>query len=371
MASVARHCHWFELEQLPEPRKPNGLLRVRTSKAKSSQTMQINTHYIGADIAKDAIELHSNQIKLPASIANDKDGIKKLVGLLKKASAKGPIHLVCEATGHYHKALCAALWLAAIRLSVINPRQVRDFARAANRLAKTDKLDAQILALYGERMQPEPTEPASATQVRLEALAVRRRQLVEARSEEIKRAAQTQDRQAKASIKAHIGFLDKQVAVFDREMEACVLEDELLAGKVERFCHVQGVGKTTALMLLAAAPELGTLSKAKITALAGLAPFDNSSGAMKGVKRISGGRMSIRAALYMAAVSAARHNHVLKPVYKRLRDNGKTFKQAITAVMRKLLIHLNSLARECSPRTPAAASGAGSLRGGTSPSSTR
>jgi transposase len=332
--------------------------------------MQIETHYIGADVAKDAIELHSNRIKLPASIGNDKAGFKRLVTLLKKASTKGPVHLVCEATGHYHKALCAALWLAGIRLSVINPRQVRDFARAANRLAKTDKLDAQILALYGERMQPDPTKPARATQVRLEALAVRRRQLVEARSEEIKRAAQTQDRQAKASIKAHIGFLDKQVALFDREMESCVLEDQELSSKAERFCQVQGVGKTTALMLLAAAPELGALSKGKITALAGLAPFDSSSGTMKGVKRISGGRMSIRGAIYMAAVSAARHNDVLKPFYKRLRADGKTFKQAITAVMRKLLIHLNSLARECSPRTPAAASGAGSLRGGTSPSST-
>lgn len=344
---------------------------VRTTKDKYSQTMQINTNYIGADVAKDAIELHCNQIKLPTSIANNKAGLKKLVGLLKKASTKGPIHLICEATGHYHKALCGALWLVGIRLSVINPRQVRDFARAANRLAKTDKLDAQILALYGERMQPKPSEPGSATQVRLEALAVRRRQLVEVRSEEIKRVAQTQDRQAVASMKAHIRFLDKQVVFFDGEMEACVLEDELLVGKVERFCQVQGVGKTTALMLLAAAPELGTLSKSKITALAGLAPFDSSSGVTKGVKRISGGRMSIRAALYMAAVSAARYNHVLKPVYKRLRANGKTFKQAITAVMRKLLIHLNSLARECSPRTPAAASGAGSLRGGISPSSTR
>jgi len=330
--------------------------------------------YIGADVAKDSIELHSNQIKLPSSISNDKTGFRRLVCLLKKAAqSTSSLHLVCEATGPYHKPLCAALWLANIPLSVVNPRQVRDFARAANRLAKTDKLDAQILALYGERMEPMPTEAASATQVKLEALAVRRRQLVEVRAEEIKRQAQTQDRQAKASIKTHINFLDKQVALFDEAMEQCVMEDKCMAGKVEHFCQVEGVGKTTAMMLLAAAPELGTLSKAKISALAGLAPFDYSSGNMKGIKRISGGRMSIRAALYMAAISAARHNHVLKPVYKRLRANGKTFKQAITAVMRKLLIHLNALARSVeangSPRTPAAASGAGSLRGGTSPSS--
>jgi len=335
----------------------------------------LNNHpvYIGADVCKARVDLHCSLIKLPAFIGNNARGFKTLINLIKKGPNEQPVWLICEATGPYHKALSQALADEQIIHSVVNPRQVRDFARAANRLAKTDPLDARLLALYGERMQPAPTQPSSESQLQLEAFAARRRQLVEMRSEEIKRLPQTQDKRAKASIKSSITFLDKQIAAFDQRLEECAKNDELMSRKVELFCKVQGVGMTTALLLLAAAPELGKLAKNKIAALAGLAPFDNQSGSKKGQKSISGGRLSIRAALYMAALSAARHNDVLKPFYQNLRANGKSFKVAVTAVMRKLLIHLNTLARSVeansSPQTPAAASGAGCLRGGISPSS--
>lgn len=299
--------------------------------------------YIGADVAKDSIELFSQELRLPSSIENSPKGFALLLKALKKSSKE--IHLICEATGPYHKAFITALHHAKVALSVMNPRQVRDFARAAGRLAKTDKIDARILADYGARMNPKPTSPPDPAFEKLALLTFRRRQLLEMRSAESKRLQQTTDTFIRASISALISSLQKQIDAIDARIATLIRNTPALASKVERLIKVDGVGHTTAALLLAACPELGSLNKNQVAALAGLAPVCRDSGSMRGCRSIRGGRLSMRGALYMAALSASRSNPILKPFYQRLREAGKPFKVAITALMRKLLIHLNSIAR--------------------------
>jgi transposase len=266
-----------------------------------------------------------------------------LVKILKKAAR--PFHIICEATGPYHKALVGALHGEGILVSVINPRQIRDFARASGTLAKTDKIDARILADFGAKMQPSPTPPPDPVNEELAVLAARRHDLVEARSNEAKRLSQTEHPFCVASIKAHIEHLNEQITRCEQEIDELLAGSERLQKQVKHLSEVKGVGRLSATLLLAAAPELGTLSKNQITALAGLAPVCRDSGKYRGKRTIYGGRLTMRTALYMAAVSASRFNPVLSAFYKKLIDCGKPFKVAITAVMRKLLIALNSIAK--------------------------
>jgi transposase len=303
--------------------------------------------YVGADIAKDSIELFGADLRLPASIENTSSGFRILIKALQKASL--PPHLVCEATGPYHKALVAALHRAGIQLSVINPRQVRDFARASGQLAKTDKIDAKILADYGSKMRPEPTLALDPASEELAALATRRHQLIEMRSAETKRLAQVTHVVLRRSNTTLIACIDKQIKHLDLLIEKVIAGSPDLNPKLQRLCKVEGVGRTTASLLLAACPELGSLNKNQAAALAGLAPLCRDSGTLRGTRSIRGGRLNIRRALYMAALSASRCNPHLRPFFLRLKAAGKPFKVAITATMRKLLIHLNSLARTTPP----------------------
>jgi transposase len=194
-------------------------------------------------------------------------------------------------------------------------------------------------------MQPEADSPPDCYSEELSTLITRRQQLIEMRAAESKRLAQSDHPAIARSIAAIIRALQKQINAIDCLIESTVESSSTLHSKVERFCQVDGVGRTTAVLLLAACPELGSLSKNEAAALAGLAPVCRDSGSMRGTRSIQGGRLSIRTALYMAALSASRCNHHLKPFFLRLRAAGKPFKVALTAVMRKLLIHLNSLAK--------------------------
>ncbi|CAN5820529.1 hypothetical protein BH09VER1_BH09VER1_47030 [soil metagenome] len=225
---------------------------------------------------------------------------------------------------------------------MINPRQVRDFARAKGQLAKTDRIDARLLSAYGAALRPKPTQPIEPALQKLAAYSTRRRQLVGLRSAEKNRLLRC-DPLLAASHRQTIAFLHRQILQIDQAMARLVRASARLTAKVQAFSVVQGVGFLTATNLLATLPELGSLSKNQAASLAGLAPFNRDSGLFRGQRYIHGGRSSVRDTLYMPALVAARANPVIKTFYLRLRDHGKPAKVALTASMRKLLIHLNSL----------------------------
>jgi len=300
--------------------------------------------YVGADVSKLTIELGCPLFALPASIANTPAGFAVLLKIL--ARCPSPVHVVCEATGPYHRALVAALHQAGLLVSVVNPRLVRDFARARGQLAKTDAIDALVLADYGCTMHPPATARPDPQMVRLDALVTRRAQLVEDRARESTRLQQTVCVEAIASLNRHLRHLDTQIEKIAQRIEAVVLANPVLQAKVKLLVTVKGVGQLTACAVLAALPELGTLSENQVTALAGLAPFNRDSGAFRGSRAISGGRAEVRKALYMPALSASRSNPILKAFYQRLKAAGKHHNLILTAVMRKLLVHLNCLLKK-------------------------
>jgi transposase len=306
--------------------------------------------YVGADVAKDQIELACAELVLPDSIPNSPAGCR---GLARKlAAAASAVRVVCEATGRYHRALVDALQDAGVAVSVVNPRCVRDFARAQNRLAKTDRIDAAVLADYGRRFNPAPTAPPAPEVVALRELVSRRGQLVEERAREINHAEAVAHPRVRASLRRLRQCLDAEITALDRAIDELIAATPALAAKAAALRRVKGVGAVTAAILLAELLELGTLHKNEAAALAGLAPFNRDSGAWRGTRSIAGGRRAVRTALYMAALSATRCNQVLRPLYQRLRARGKAHKVALVAVMRKLLIHLNSLLKNLPP-TPA------------------
>jgi len=308
--------------------------------------MSVVSVYVGADVAKDQIELGlGDELALPAAIANGTAACRVLAR--KLAAAARPVHVVCEATGRYHRALVGALHQAGVAVSVVNPRCVRDLARAQNRLAKTDKIDAATLADYGRRFQPAPTPPPAPQLVALRELVGRRAQLVADRARETNRAeAGVAHRRVQASLRRLRHCLELEIAALDRAIADLIAATPTLAAKAAALRGVKGVGAVTAAVLLAEVSELGTLHKNEAAALAGLAPFNRDSGAWRGTRSIHGGRQAVRNALYMAALSASRCNAVLRPVYQRLRARGKAHKVALVAVMRKLLLHLNALLKK-------------------------
>jgi transposase len=300
--------------------------------------------YLGADIAKESIDLFCLELSVPRTIANNAAGYRQLLKCLGRLPT--PVHVVCEATGPYHKALVAALHQAQVVVSVVNPRLSRDFARARNRLAKTDAIDALLLADYGRTMKPAPTPVPDAAMVLLDELVTRRAQLVADRAAERTRLQQTSRPELVASVRLHLRHLDGQIEKLWARIAELIQSTPALHAKVKLLVEVQGVGELTASALLAALPELGTLSANEVTALAGLAPFNRDSGAFRGTRSIGGGRAEVRQALYMAALCASRANPILKAVYQRLRSAGKAHKVALVAVMRKLLVYLNRLIKK-------------------------
>jgi len=295
--------------------------------------------HLGADIAQSHIDLFGPIAGLPSRIDNSK---KAILALLKKLSRHAGVQIVCEATGGCELALRRACHEAGQPISVLNPRQVRDFARAKGQLAKTDRIDARLLSQYGSTLQPRPTPPVEPALQKLAAYSTRRRQLLSQRSAEKNRLHRA-DPLVAPSHRQAIAFCDRQIASVDRAIARTISDSARLRAKLAALTAVRGVGTVSASALLAAFPELGALSKNQAAALAGLAPFNRDSGAFRGQRHIHGGRLAVREALYMPALVAAHHNPVLHAFYSRLRSNGKPAKLALTAVMRKLLIHLNSL----------------------------
>ena len=306
----------------------------------TSATMNqiITPVYAGLDIAKASLQLHF-QGKF-YDLPNTAQGHAQLS---KRLAAVPGVHVICEATGGYERAVVATLHTAAQRVSVLNPARVRQFARASGELAKTDPIDAAILTAFGQAFAPEPTPPRTATEIKLAALVARRAQLLELHVAERQRADSCGESSLQKLFTAWLTQMEKQIAKVEALIEVLLAEQTTLASQVQRLDEITGVGRITAVAVLAAIPELGQLNRGQAAALAGLCPYNRDSGQWAGKRCISGGRAEVRRALYMAALSASRSNHLLKPFYDRLIAAGKPGKVALTAVMRKLIVLMNHL----------------------------
>lgn len=310
-------------------------------------SMSQNNHsiiYAGVDIAKETLQLSvaGAQHQLP----NDHKGHQRLLRLLVAAESVSPlgqIHLVLEASGGYEKALRQTLHQAGRTLSLLQPARVRHFAKAKNQLAKSDPIDAEVLVAFGEAIQPAPSPAPSRSQSHLCELVRRRAQLVEMRTAQLNRSAHYSDKLLRQQGRQLLKLLDQQVEECARAMAAQVKAEVEMTERSERLQKVPGVGPIVAATLQAEMPELGTLRDGQAAALAGLAPYTRDSGPYQGTRRISGGRAPVRCALYMAALSAVRHDPILRDFYGRLRAAGKKPLVALTAVMRKLVVLLNRL----------------------------
>lgn len=311
--------------------------------------------WVGIDVAKATLDVAVRPTDERWAVANDEAGIRTLVDQLRRVA---PAQVVLEATGGYELAAVSALAAAHLPVVVVNPRQVRDFAKATGRLAKTDQLDAAVLARFAERVQPEARPLAPPDQQELDALLTRRRQLIEMLTAEKNRLGQVFVRGGKPvrkSLKAHITFLERQLAMTDTELGALVRESPVWRERDDLLQSAPGVGPVLSQTLLAALPELGQLDRKAIAALVGVAPLNRDSGLMRGKRMIFGGRAPVRTALYMGALTATRCNPVIRAFYRRLVTAGKPKKVALTACMRKLLIILNAMVRQGTRWTPSLA----------------
>ena len=302
--------------------------------------------YVGIDVSKARLDGDLAPAPAPFQAANDAAGIAAVCARLV---ALGPALVVLEATGGLEAALAAALVLAGVPVAVVNPRQVRDFAKALGRLAKTDAIDASTLALFGERIKP-PARPLSDEATRtFEALLARRLQLIEMRTAEQNRLGGPASKPVQASLQAHIDWLTAQVEQVDKDLTAAIEASPVWRAKDDLLQGIAGIGPAVARTLLAALPELGELTRQQIAALAGLAPKNRDSGKFRGRRSIGGGRAVVRSALYMAALSASRYNPALKKFSERLKAAGKAAKVRLVAVARKLLTIANAILRDKKP----------------------
>jgi transposase len=304
--------------------------------------------FIGIDVAKAQLEFASRPSGEAGTVANDEAGIAALVA---RCQAAGAGLIVCEATGGYEAGLVAALARAGLPVVVANPRQVRDFAKATGQLAKTDAIDAAVLALFAERVRPEPRVLPDAAVQALGALLTRRRQLVEMLGAERNRLLIAAPA-VRRDLQQHIRFLERRLREADADLHTAVKASPVWRVKDNLLQSVPGVGRVVSLTLLAQLPELGRLSHKEIAALVGVAPLARDSGTLRGKRLVYGGRAPVRAVLYMAALVASRRNPVIRAFYERLRAAGKPAKVALTACMRKLLVILNAIARSGTPWRP-------------------
>ena len=301
---------------------------------------------IGVDIAKEKIDIHDlQQEKHRIVLAAD---YSKWVESLAQDK---PDLIVMEASGGYQRDLVTLLAAAGIPFTVLNPRRVRDYAKSIGHFAKTDKIDARVIARYAEVNNLQPQPPPDASVAALRDLVARRRQLVEFHKAERNREQQARHPRVKKDIAATLKFLEKQIAKLEQDMDHEIKNTPSWHETEKLLVSVPGVGQTTARALIAEMPELGQLNRQKIAYLAGLAPLNDDSGKHSGQRHIQGGRASVRNALYMATVSATRHNPYIREFFQRLRngEKAKKYKVALTACMRKMLLLLNSLVKTQKP----------------------
>ena len=312
-----------------------------------------NLTFVGIDVAKATLDLHFLPSGQSHSVPNSPAGLRQLRKLLP---APADCRIVLEATGGYERQVVADLLDAGFHVAVVNPKRVRDFARALGLAAKTDRLDARVLALFAEKVQPAPAQKTPEKQAEIQQLVARRRQLIDLRTQESNRWDVTHSKPARKSIQAVLNTLERQVRDIERAIEDLVESDDEWRQKTELVQSVPGLGDVTATTLVAEVPELGQLNRQQISSLVGLAPFNRDSGQHQGKRTIGGGRKSVRSVLYMAALAARRCNPVIKAFADRLAQHGKPFKVVLTACMRKLLVIVNSLVKSGQAWNPKLAS---------------
>lgn len=297
--------------------------------------------WIGIDVAKDYLDVAARTTGAQDRFANDPSGLNKLLQWLL---LRGPCHVVMEPTGGYEKALVRLLAENQVMFSVVNARQIRDFAKATGQLAKTDKVDARVMARFGEAIQPPQRIVSDEQTQHLEAMLIRRRQLVDMRVMESNRRPLAQAT-IRPRIDQSLRFLQAQIEQLDDDVDQEIKNSPRWREHEDLLTSVPGVGPVTARTMTAMLPELGTMSGKKIAALVGVAPYNNDSGKSDRKRHVRGGRSAVRAVLYMAALSGSSYNPVLSALYRRLLAAGKLAKVALVACMRKLLTILNAMVR--------------------------
>ncbi|MDV2989178.1 MAG: IS110 family transposase [Dehalogenimonas sp.] len=295
--------------------------------------------FVGIDISKATIDVAVHENKEHWAFTNDENGIKKLSSLMRKVS---PSLIVMESTGSYEVAATYELSARGFSVAVVNPRHIRDFARSTGLLAKTDGLDARVIARFAATIKPSPRILPDEDTQKLAAIMARRRQVVAMLTAEKNRLGQA-NHTVKERIKQHISWLEQELDDINKESGSMIESNTEWKEKSDIMQSVPGVGPNLSLTLLSDMPELGNLNRKEIAALCGLAPFNRDSGQRRGQRSIWGGRSSVRAAIYMAAFSAVRWNPLLREFYQRLLDSGKRRKVALVACMRKLLCILNAM----------------------------
>lgn len=299
--------------------------------------------YVGIDVAKAALDVAIGSDGEILRVANDEAGIAQLIEVLR---AEPPALVVLEATGGYEAIVAGAIAGQEIPVAVVNPRQVRDFAKATGVLAKTDRIDARVLARFGESVRPEPRPLPSAEAKELQALLSRRRQIVEMTTMEKNRLAIAPTEKMRKSIRKHIEYLERALELADDDIDKNVRSSRAWREQEELLRSVPGIGPINARTMLAALPELGTLNRKQIAALVGVAPLNRDSGTLQGKRSCWGGRAEVRTALYMAMRSAVRFNPKIRAKYVELRARGKAPKVALVACMRKMLTILTAMVRD-------------------------
>jgi len=302
--------------------------------------MNTSQSVVGVDVSKKTLDVHLLPEGRWLHFTNDPSGRQALV----EALASRQVQLVAlEATGGYEMALVVDLDQAGLPVAVLNPRWVRDFARATGGLAKTDQIDARQIALYAQKLRPRPRPVPDATSRRLQALVARRRQLVELHTAEANRREHAEDRDISRSIQTVLKALDRQIEGVDRLLAETIQASPLWREKVRQIESVPGLGRQTAILLATRLPELGRMNRRQVAAMVGVAPMNRDSGQYRGKRMTGGGRPDIRAGLYMPLLSAIQHNPVLRKFYRRLVEAGKAKMIALVACMRKLLVILNTM----------------------------
>jgi transposase len=308
--------------------------------------MEPTSTYIGIDVSKDRLDVHVLPSGKSFGLARDDEGVAALASRLAKMK---PALVVLEATGGYEHIVAAALVAARVPVAVVNPRQVRDFAKATGQLAKTDRLDALAIARFAQAIRPEPRTIIDEAADKLGELVQRRRQVILMITAERNRRGQIRSAVVRASIVRLLDVLEAELTEIDNDIGTGIASSAVWRVTEDLLQSVPGVGPASARCLIADLPELGTLDRRKIAALVGVAPMTQESGKWQGKSSIRGGRAHVRAALYMAALVASRHNPVIKALYRRLLVTGKAKKVALVACMRKLLTILNAIIRDQRP----------------------
>lgn len=296
---------------------------------------------VGIDVGKFQLDIYILEKDRHFTVENNATGIKEAIKQINRFKVS---RIVMEATGRYETDIATAAFEKGLPVCVVNPMQIRQFARASNQLAKTDKLDAQIIASFAAKMQPDPTQFKGKNLQLIKDLICRRRQLIEMRTKELNRI-KIMGVRIERSCKRTIQFMDKEIEWTEKHLAQAVAQQEEWAHRKDILSSMPGVGDTVVYTLLADLPELGTLSNKQIAALSGLAPINRDSGSLRGKRRIKGGRSTVRTTLFMATLSAIQCNPVLGGFYRHLVKQGKHKKVALTAVMRKFITILNTMVK--------------------------